>query len=89
MRRGSPFSMVSTVHDDPRRSGLLQDALYAFRMTEKILTPLGTLNLLLHASPRGPRVTTPGGKVGVRVTRHGGIPHTVDSDGGRDARPAA
>ena len=35
---------VSTVCDDPRRPGHLRDALYAFRMTEKILAPLGTAN---------------------------------------------
>ena len=37
MRRGAPFSMVSTVRDDPRRSGYLRNALYAIRMTKKIL----------------------------------------------------
>ena len=38
MRRGSPFSMGSTVRDDPRRSeNLRRDALYALLMTKKIL----------------------------------------------------
>ena len=37
MRRGAPFSMGSTVRDDPRRSGHLRGALYASRMTGKNL----------------------------------------------------
>ena len=37
MRRGAPSSMVSTVRDDPRRSGYLRDALYTLRITKKIL----------------------------------------------------
>ena len=42
MRRGAPFSMVSTVRDDPRRSGYLRDVLYTLRVTKKILSRLRT-----------------------------------------------
>ena len=42
MRRGAPFSMVSTVRDDPRRSGYLRDVLYTLRVTKKILARLRT-----------------------------------------------
>ena len=37
MRRGSPFSMGSTVRDDPRRSGYLQDEFYAAPGTDPTL----------------------------------------------------
>ena len=59
MRRGAPFSMGSTVRDDPRRFGHLRDALYAFRMTEKILAPLGTANSISRGlgAPVGSRVS--------------------------------
>ena len=42
MRRGAPFSMVSTVRDDPRRCGYLRDVLYTLRVTKKILARLRT-----------------------------------------------
>ena len=42
MRRGAPFSMVSTVRDDPRRSGYLRGILYTLRVTKKILARLRT-----------------------------------------------
>jgi hypothetical protein len=32
MRRAVPFSMVSTVRDDPRRSGYRRDVIYATRL---------------------------------------------------------
>ena len=42
MRRRAPFSMVSTVRDDPRRCGYLRDTLYTLRVTKKILARLRT-----------------------------------------------
>ena len=63
MRRGAPFSMGSTVRDDPRRFGHLRDALYAFRM-EKILAPLGTaVSARVRTRGRG-SVAGTGGRVG-------------------------
>ena len=41
-RRGVPFSMVSTVRDDPRRCGYFRDTLYTLRVTRKILARLRT-----------------------------------------------
>ena len=42
MRHGAPFSMVSTVRDDPGRCGYLRDVLYTLRVTKKILARLRT-----------------------------------------------
>jgi len=60
MRRGSPFSMGSTVRDDPRRSGHLRGALYAFQMTGKILAPLEAANSISRSRDLGRRCTNVG-----------------------------
>ena len=56
MRRGAPFSMVSTVRDDPRRSGYLQDVLYTLRVTKKILARLRTAKSIFILRDLGARI---------------------------------